>query len=396
MWDVPQGLPQGLPQGPGALQPSPGGPQVDRTSRPDPCAVGDPSRVWASSAGAVVWAEAHWRPAPGAGLVSSISNYPAELTGKRGRPVSNNDRGWSPYQLELIKVQLLDLAIENCTNSTIPLLSDYASDLTADNQLLMTAVKALVAEGLVAADERLGGIVGVVPTDRGEIVATQRRELRKDRKLRSKACREAILDWLYAQNHPVLTAFKADTRARYFGEPFSDDEIQSATRDLRDKGLVKGTVTANGWVPRPNITVDGKAVVEDFDSSISTYEGRSTPIGSTTVNIRGKNLNGVFTVGDNATITQNNGTFGSELTSLLTAIIEASRGTDEEDAVSRLVAKIQLEADDEEPDETVVTKAVERLESVATQATSDALVHAITQLAQWVHQHGVLQALGLG
>lgn len=310
----------------------------------------------------------------------------------------NHDRGWSPSELELIKIQLLDLAIENCTDGSIPLLSDYADDLTDDPRLLGNAVKALVADGLVVADERLAGIVGVVPTDHGEITAAQRSELRKDRRLRSRACREAVLDWLYGQNHPVVTAFKGDTRAHYLGEAFTDDEIRSATRDLRDKGLVKGTVMASGWVLRPNITVQGKVVVEDFDSSISTYEGNgtATPSGSTTVNISGENLNGVFTFGDNATITQNNGTSGSELTSLLARIIEAARGTNEEATVNRLVTKIQLEADDDEPDETVVTKAVERLEAVATQATSNALVHSITQLAQWVQQQGIVQALGLG
>jgi hypothetical protein len=77
-------------------------------------------------------------------------------------------------------------------------------------------------------------------------------------------------------------------------------------------------------------------------------------------------------------------------------VIEAANDTEVEDRINKLMAQLELESDKEEPDETVMGTLLDRGQKVVTQATSSALIQAFTRLAQWFHEHGIAQGLGLG
>ena len=50
-------------------------------------------------------------------------------------------------------------------------------------------------------------------------------------------------------------------------------------------------------------------------------------------------------------------------------VIEAANGTEVEDRINKLMAQLELESDEEEPDETVVGTLLDRGQKVVTQAT---------------------------
>jgi hypothetical protein len=63
----------------------------------------------------------------------------------------------------------------------------------------------------------------------------QRAERRSDPRKRAVACRDAILDWCYSHmSARDINEFTADVRANLEGDPFTDEEIISASRDLQE------------------------------------------------------------------------------------------------------------------------------------------------------------------
>ena len=129
------------------------------------------------------------------------------------------------------------------------------------------------------------------------------------------------------------------------GDPFTQEEIFSASLDLREKGYVSGKAIAGGGVIRPQITVDGKTVVENYGSSISSYENHNEPATSgQTININTGRINGQLAVGDNNRLSQKIGTNPGKLTELIAAVLDAAQGTPEEQRVGKVMAQLELEA----------------------------------------------------
>ena len=138
-------------------------------------------------------------------------------------------------------------------------------------------------------------------------------------------------------------------------------------------------------------------IVEHYGSSISAYENRGAT--GPVIDFHGSAFSGIFSMGDHNKIRQtNSGAGGSELADLLAAVIEAAKGTEVEDRVGRLVTQLGLEADEEEPDQTIVGKTLDRLQDTAStevgQAAGKGLAYAVTRLAQWCYEHGISQATG--
>lgn len=308
-----------------------------------------------------------------------------------------SDAGWTDSSLELVRIRLLDKTQAQNEEGRAPEASQFVDDLAADEWLLKTAAKALGAEGLAQTQEDFDGGITLVITSAGEALAQTRKERRLNPRLRSIACREALLAWCYSAGQDVsVREFSGDTRAHFEGDAFTPDEVAGAALDLREKGLIIGKGTVQNQILRASITAAGKSVVEDHDSSIRSYETRGqTSPSRTTIHIEGSILSGQLTVGDHNQVIQNNGASTSEFTDLIKAVLEAAAGTSEEGRVGKLVTQLQLEADEQEPEPTFVSKTLDRLEDAAAKTTSTGLVYAVTQLAQWFHSQGIPQALGL-
>lgn len=290
--------------------------------------------------------------------------------------------GWTDSLLELLKIQVLDHLAQD-TKERIRV-EDLASSPTNDPELLDTALRALVSDGLLNKMDRSLGDRGVGPVrinGQGSALIQQRRERRSNRKLRAVACRDALLDWCYEEDHPNIDDFDINVRSFFEGDPFTPEEFHSASRDLKDKGLISGTGAMGAGIIRPQITAIGKTVVETYNSSISDWENRSaTPKPSNTFNFQGSTFSGQMSVGDSNQMNQTTGISTSELAQLVQAVLGAAEGTEQQPKVNNLIAQLQLEAAEEEPDSAIVSKTLDRLETVATQSASGALVEATRQL----------------
>lgn len=60
-----------------------------------------------------------------------------------------------------------------------------------------------------------------------------------------------------------------------------------------------------------------------------------------------------------------NGTGAAELADLVADVLEAARGTAAEERVGRAMAQLQPEAEEDEPDSTVIGKMLERTKEIA-------------------------------
>jgi hypothetical protein len=190
--------------------------------------------------------------------------------------------------------------------------------------------------------------------------------------------------------------FAKDVRAHFEGDPFSEDEIRTAATDLKAKGLVQTMDVAEVGPIRMKINVDGKTVIENFDGSIKEYENRGQMQAGNHYTFTGNEVSGVIVAGTGNQVTQSNQTAHPELADLIRAIVDAARGTEIEDRISKLMAQLELEVDEDEPDETIVGKVLDRAEGVAAKAGVDIVVQLVMRAAKYIHDHGIAQLVGLG
>lgn len=295
-------------------------------------------------------------------------------------------RGWTDSRLKLIEIQLLDLVHQKSKDGEVPPLYPYGKDLD-DFEVVLAAAHRLVAAGLIEANAAYSGSLSPHATPAGKTLVLERRERRSDPKKRAIACRDALLDWCHGQHFPSIDEFAGDVRAHFEGDPFTQQEISAASRDLKVKEYITGGLNLGEAVARPQITAAGMTVVENYGSSIASYENRSQPAasGQTIIKIRTGRINGQLSVGDNNHLDQKTGTNGGELTELIAAVLEAAQGTADEQRVGKIMAQLELEADEDEPDQTVMGKMLDRAEEVAADTISDALKGALNRLLHFAY-----------
>jgi hypothetical protein len=292
--------------------------------------------------------------------------------------------GWTSSKLELTKIQLLDRVHQATADGEVPGLYSYARDLADDWETVQSAADTLVTEGLTKDDGPLGGGSSLYLTPAGTTAMLERRERRSDRRRRAVACRDALLDWSYGRNARDIGEFAGDVRAHFEGEPFTREEIIDAARDLMEREYLTGR---ESLVPHtvigPQITAKGKAVIEHYDSSIASYENRSQPAagGQTVIKIKTGRVTGQISVGDNNRLSQKTGAHAGELTELIAAVIDAAKGTPEEDRVGNVMAQLELEADRDEPDPTIIGKMLDRAQDIADDTINEGLKGALKKLA---------------
>jgi hypothetical protein len=89
---------------------------------------------------------------------------------------------------------------------------------------------------------------------------------------RRRACRSAILDWLALKDADwVPFDFASDTRAHYFGDKFTEQEIRRAATTLRERGLIGSKGSAEHEFLRVIIEEDGRECLERFDGDVDAW-----------------------------------------------------------------------------------------------------------------------------
>lgn len=108
----------------------------------------------------------------------------------------------------------------------------------------------------------------------GELTARQR-----DRAGRQWACRSALMAWLYdvdavetMERSRTWDGFLADTRSTYFGDQFSEQDVDRAAAWLYRHELIDGVTVAEADGPvRAYATDEGVRCVERFDADVRQY-----------------------------------------------------------------------------------------------------------------------------
>jgi hypothetical protein len=157
-------------------------------------------------------------------------------------------------------------------------------------------LEALEADGLLRVQKTLGWAgwsADVLPPGLDLIEDVTAR--RGNRLRRRQVARDAFLRWLYdrtldGDEYPDIDDFSSSAHNTYYGEPFTEQEISSASQWLRDEGYLQGVVIASGEVYNPMITTKGQKAVES-ERSVNAEAQQPAPYSVTTVNVTGSGNN---------------------------------------------------------------------------------------------------------
>jgi hypothetical protein len=259
------------------------------------------------------------------------------------------ERGWGWTASQVRQTQLVESLVSDVDDKDsvaswdIPvepfyraLFPDQSDD--AVYEIAMGDLNALKRARLVEFQQPIGGLraVGVQVTARARDQVDEWREIRVNRRLRRTACREALVDWLYAQDavtdmppFPVVDDVLADPRrGLWFAAPFTQTDVDEASAWLERHGLLGGPKAYQRSGPiRAYLTDAGVSCAADFDGRTDAYidaQRRALSSGPT-VNIHGGNSGSFQVAGNGAHQVQNIGASADDLRLLIAGIAEFVR-----------------------------------------------------------------------
>ncbi|MDX6307441.1 MAG: hypothetical protein QOI06_487 [Nocardioidaceae bacterium] len=154
------------------------------------------------------------------------------------------------------------------------------TDGTLDADEVRAIARRHVADGYIRLGDPMLGErepSSAILTDRGADEARRIRQRSHDKRARALASRDAVLAWLYEVKDGPPPTDATDVRGQpwsfFEGDPFTDEELNTAARYLLDRGLIRGFTSWGAVGPaRPHITNDGIDCVEqNYDGSVSAY-----------------------------------------------------------------------------------------------------------------------------
>lgn len=285
-------------------------------------------------------------------------------------------RGWGLSGSELLEVRYLDWLGERASSDKVAPASAFLavgeSAVTADDRAaLVVVVRDLHDRGLVGGQRRQSGWLAFSGrlTPEGHRVVAERKRRRGSRKERAVAARDSLLDWMYENvcpgsgETPELETFLGTPRAMFEGDPFTTDEVNTASTYLRDEEFIAGIRASGGpAVMRPRVTSKGQRAVE-------TGQYTAEPDG------RGGTVNHVTIGGDNygqagagnVTQQQTNGVDPGTFADLVSNLRAALEDLDEKDRARAdlYVRMIEGEVSSTQPDRGVLDATRNGLRHVA-------------------------------
>lgn len=204
------------------------------------------------------------------------------------------EQGWSASKEDVLAYQLLVWASDTANSGHS--LEDAGKTLDADASVLYGILKEFWDSGLARDSERMmvPAMNSVFLTGAGSAAARKIATASKDGGKRRSAIRNGIVDWLSSVGEPsALSDFLEDSRASFFGVPYTQDEMSTAAKYLADKGIVKGIGAWGGELVRPSLTSEGLDCADSYDGNVQKYLQRGEQqAGHKTVNFI-KNWQGV-------------------------------------------------------------------------------------------------------
>lgn len=173
------------------------------------------------------------------------------------------DQGWNPSEAELRRLKLLQYLADNDTGTTYVALPDWADEVRTDSyRKVVGDLEMFEARGWVSLAKDMDGGCDAILTGTGRSEIERLQEQRNNRTARYSAARDAVLHWLYEQyvtgtTTPNLQDFFGSPFSLYYGAPFENAEIDTASRFLKDEGLIEGQGAWGGGIVRPTLTSKG-------------------------------------------------------------------------------------------------------------------------------------------
>ena len=204
----------------------------------------------------------------------------------------DNIRGWSNDPNVTLGHRVLTWVAEYQPDSPgLASVGAVAEALQASADEVSIIVDNFASEGLAIEGKTYGvesSIAGLTST--GLALASDMAAKRASTKDRRRACRDAVLDFLYANDkRPHLDApdFLADPRSYFWGERFTVDDWQEALKFLANEKLISGMLVGNRRrFIRPIIVHRGRVCVENYNSDVVAFTSPlSAPSNVTTTTI---------------------------------------------------------------------------------------------------------------
>ncbi|MEU8270816.1 hypothetical protein AB0B89_27120 [Sphaerisporangium sp. NPDC049002] len=251
------------------------------------------------------------------------------------------DVGLTRREDELVVHMVFSLLIRYTESNpgapSLPELLQQASrldDLPLVERHAGTIFSSLVKHRLITSEGRslAGGLSNnLALTAAGRTEGARIRQLQQDVAARRRACRIALLLWLYdddsTRDDPAMAtiaAFFGSHLSFFWGEQFTIKDVAAAGRWLREHGFVKGIEFWGGEIARAQITTKGVDCVERDEGNITAYIERATMSGGQTINVHGPNSGQIGMARDgNVSQTQQQGVDIEKLVEALNGVREA-------------------------------------------------------------------------
>lgn len=257
-------------------------------------------------------------------------------------------RGWDWPSSKIRQTQLTEWLVSQVADKDpvacwdISIEAFYADQLPgqpedAVYEIALGDLKELKRTSLIELQQNTGGLralhVQVTLQARDHVEAL--RDIRASRRARQSACRDALVDWLYARDavtdmppFPPLK-FMLDDRAHgiWYAEPFTAADLDQASAWLERHQLIAGPHFDQCYGPvQAYLTDAGAECAADFGSDTERYVAaqRAAPHGGPVVNI-GSN-HGAFQVsGDNSHQVQHIGANADDIRLMISGVTEIVR-----------------------------------------------------------------------
>lgn len=338
--------------------------------------------------------------------VTEAGGFLAAASAPRFYDTAMGERGWGWTAAQIRQARFIEWLVPQSQSATyVPVKPFY--DAQPDRDALTAAVvhdelRELDQRSLIDLAAGLGGIEGyaALATAQGRRFAEELQARRTDRRQRKEACRDAMVDWLYAQDavsslkQPVRDRMLDDPRRGiWLAEPFSAEDLDAAAAWLHRHLLVDGiTVDQCEGPVRLYLTDAGVACAEQFGSDTVRYMAAQrqadSAAGSNTVTIHGP-ASGVVVGSHGVTqhagdAVQSSGGDAAALARFAEAVAQAlpalALSTGDQQAAQTLTGQIVKEASEPRPDHSRLKALGGSLRAILEGAAGNALAAVLLGL----------------
>jgi hypothetical protein len=174
-------------------------------------------------------------------------------------------------QLRLVQALTELKPLDNDHQVAVSPLREESEKWGLESGAITSDLKYLATLDMLYCFESLAGINNVFIKQPGLDAAEEFKQLKGDLRRRVQEIRDSILNWLYDLyiqdgQAPSTNAFLASDRGNFFGEPYTQSELDRAIRWLRGEEYVKGAALYGSELLRPVLTTKAIRTIETGNS----------------------------------------------------------------------------------------------------------------------------------